>query len=1302
MATWQASAIGFTFAVIGAVVGTYLGGQTALGAQMGMSLGMAIGGAVGGMVGSALYPDRPEIDKVPPPQPGESRVQISSYGAPRGILIGTVRKAGNVLKMQPPVETVRRSKHRQNGVRYYEYTRIYTSTFAIGFGPGPAVGISRLWVNGQVWYDSRDPAGEYYPPGSLEDTQLANINASVDRAAKYFQVYLGTEDQEPDPVLESIFGAGQVPAYRGEILAVFYDFPVGENRGIPTIEAEIVKDGTVSTETWMVDFTDGYPGLTHHQAMDDDGNLIKYDATSGRVITFRAKSNVVLRSFAAPAPAGWQFLGLGFDPNTGLLILGYCYTAGSGYGQVVRHYVVNTSGQVIADPWTAPTVYGGGDAGFQYAFTSDGMVVHYSTSAYYNYSWHYGSLAVLYESVYGGEVDRVWGLNPTSDPTNMAYSRLKPLWADLPDSYSQILGAEVQDLTPYLYLGDGSQYWRFRWADLVKSGTSFPIGTIPEACKTVASILNPRSGYAGAMTDLNGDLLTYDSTNDELYLHAGVSNTIRTRSRVLESGCALDVAVTRICALANVPAAKLDVAALAADKVLGFNVPRVMSARTALETLLRAYQVQAAEVDWKLVFSKLGGASILTIPDDDLGAAEGDQPAENPIVEDRSAGEVDLPSHLLLSYESKKRDYQTAVQPAYRGDRAVIRVQNESIGLVLTDTKAKRLAEILLKAYWNRSSYRYPLPPKYGYLAPGDVITVRGKDMRIVNMTDRNGPIDVTASAEPGGTWTSAAEAQEIGFELIDIEQAAFVPEVVLLDLPALSVDHGQAGCYAAMYGPSYRGGTLQRSSDGGATWQDVAYFGATAAQLGQCTTILGAGRAGHLDYTAGVTVDMSRSGASLASASDAELAAGANLAAIGSAATGWEIVQFKTATLSSGAYVLTGLLRGLYGTAARMAGHGAGEHFVLLGGLAGIEFASIDPAVAGVAMLYRAVNPAGVAGSSFEHAATLLPIQPLPPAAVRAGRTTAGIAIAWARADRYEFAYEDLPDNRDVPMSEVAESYEIDILNPVTLEILRTLAAASRTVTYTAAQQAADGYPALVLSDDCAGSLATNFTDNDAGLAASSFTGGQLVLYCPASSSTAGANATAQKVLNRQGKTVVGLRWQLDVGASELLEDYSTEVVVHKSAPTFATAAWAYGRPEYGVGANSFLALAYHYSSGFYVSVVSRISGAAATVAQVAIAGVNGQWVDLVWQIDWAAHTVTVWMDGVKIIDAAAFSSAIDTPLTSTLQVTFRGNHYGGRYYYMDDIRLAGNMAAAGPLLVDVYQLSAAAGRGVAARASV
>ncbi len=58
----------------------------------------------------------------------------------------------------------------------------------------------------------------------------------------------------------------------------------------------------------------------------------------------------------------------------------------------------------------------------------------------------------------------------------------------------------------------------------------------------------------------------------------------------------------------------------------------------------------------------------------------------------------------------------------------------------------------------------------------------------------------------------------------------------------------------------------------------------------------------------------------------------GANAAAIGSAATGWEMIQFQSATLTGeNMWRLEGLLRGQAGTGdIAAAGHAAGARFVL------------------------------------------------------------------------------------------------------------------------------------------------------------------------------------------------------------------------------------------------------------------------------------------------------------------------------------------------------------------------------------
>jgi hypothetical protein len=59
---------------------------------------------------------------------------------------------------------------------------------------------------------------------------------------------------------------------------------------------------------------------------------------------------------------------------------------------------------------------------------------------------------------------------------------------------------------------------------------------------------------------------------------------------------------------------------------------------------------------------------------------------------------------------------------------------------------------------------------------------------------------------------------------------------------------------------------------------------------------------------------------------------------------------------------------------------------------------------------------------------------------------------MSWIRRTRFGGAW---ADGADVPLNEESERYEIDILNGA--NVVRTMAATSPTVTYTAAEQTAD-----------------------------------------------------------------------------------------------------------------------------------------------------------------------------------------------------------------------------------------------------
>ena len=293
--------VGAVGAIVGGVVGFYSGGPA--GAAYGASLGFSIGGMVGGVAGQVFWPEKTNLNFAPPPQPHETRLQISSWGAPIPIQYGSGRLAGNIIYMSDIIETIERSRHRQDGVRYYEMTKTYTATFAIAFCDGsvPPEGIARIWMNNKIIADFRDP--ELYP-GGYEGLQSVNLETTIARSLVYFTIYYGSESQSCDPALSALLTAAETPAYRGICLIVFIDFPVGEFSGVPTIE---IETGSIGHDVWVerrpIDDNDYQWMFT---ASDGDGSTLLAGKGSSAPGYLYVSTNYGLTWSQVGVPKIWQ------------------------------------------------------------------------------------------------------------------------------------------------------------------------------------------------------------------------------------------------------------------------------------------------------------------------------------------------------------------------------------------------------------------------------------------------------------------------------------------------------------------------------------------------------------------------------------------------------------------------------------------------------------------------------------------------------------------------------------------------------------------------------------------------------------------------------------------------------------------------------------------------------------------------------------------------------------------------------------------------------------------------------------
>jgi len=155
------------------------------------------------------------------PRMRDLRVSASTYGAVIPEIWGTCRVGGNLI-WSAGIREVKQKKRAGKGGGYYnDYSYFVDCAFA--FAKGPVVGVRKLWADGKVIYN-----------GGLHSYSIALLCGGS--AA----IYVGSEEQLPDPTMEAAEGAGNVPAYRDLFYLVFNDLPLKDFGGrVPQMAAEV-------------------------------------------------------------------------------------------------------------------------------------------------------------------------------------------------------------------------------------------------------------------------------------------------------------------------------------------------------------------------------------------------------------------------------------------------------------------------------------------------------------------------------------------------------------------------------------------------------------------------------------------------------------------------------------------------------------------------------------------------------------------------------------------------------------------------------------------------------------------------------------------------------------------------------------------------------------------------------------------------------------------------------------------------------------------------------------------------------
>lgn len=187
------------------------------------AVGTALGGPVGGALGALLGQQADQRLFAPKarhgPRLGDLAVQTSSYGSAIPKIFGLMRVAGTVIWATDLQEHKTKSGGGKGRPKTVEYS--YSANFAVALSGRPIRAVRRIWADGKLL---RGAAGDF-------------------KSETGFRLHLGDEAQAPDPLIASVEGAGQAPAYRGIAFAVFEDFQLADfgNR-IPSLSFEIEAD----------------------------------------------------------------------------------------------------------------------------------------------------------------------------------------------------------------------------------------------------------------------------------------------------------------------------------------------------------------------------------------------------------------------------------------------------------------------------------------------------------------------------------------------------------------------------------------------------------------------------------------------------------------------------------------------------------------------------------------------------------------------------------------------------------------------------------------------------------------------------------------------------------------------------------------------------------------------------------------------------------------------------------------------------------------------------------------------------
>lgn len=1033
--------------ILGAAAGFALAGPLGVSALTAVQVGWTIGSLVDG-------PQGPDVHG---PRLNDLQVQLSTYGKPIPIVYGTMRIAGNIIWAKPIKETANEEEvGKGGGPTSTTYT--YSADFAVGLCEGEIAGVHRIWANGDLLYNAGNDA-------TLEEIIASN------QAADSITFYTGSETQTADPLIQAHKGAANTPAFRGLAYVVFDDLQLEKyGNSIPNLTFEVVSDETVSTrlvrELDTPDTTTSSLSAASTYLCGENGEAVIFiesaaSSSSYEVWVVEADGSQN-KTYNVSIDSLFTFFGIAGGHGDQPALIAASGASAPGFPESFVVYLPNPYDMATAGP-------------FYYTFEGTGLgedpTARTEASAF---QVRDGKLYALTTTQATAELglfsSDLSAPNDSGSPQPMTL--LNSENGDLPSTSSAFL---VSDENIYVLGGDDKiyvlnmdgvlestitftpttsvsyQFWAAAKCWLFEDDGSLFIYDATDKIHRIE--LNGDYSYVGTpapgATSGNDSFLIKDGVlhiydpvigNDKLYAY-------QLYSKADSASTTVKSIVDDLLDRAGLDAAEYTTTSLT-DPVHGYIVSRPMSARAAIEPLQQAYTFDAAEKDGKIVFVKRGGASGLSIPEDDLGATDSDSVELITTVRQQ---EYELPSEVVVNYIDQDRDYQQGAQHAQRINTIQKNVATIQLPIAMTASKAKQISEkILYNAWVEREKFSFQLTNNYIAINPTDVITVTangvGRIMRITRVR-YDAIMQVDCVSEDSQVYISTAVAGTSQ----TVAQQLKLPgntNLAILDAPMLRNADNDLGLYLAAsgYATGWSGAEVFKSLDGGAS-----YLGVEALISGATMGVSNGALADHSstvwDTTSSVTVRLNSG--SLSSSTEELVLNGANYAILGS-----EVLQFVNATLNAdGSYTLDTFLRGRRGTEWATGTHSADDVFVLL---VESDMGRID-AQLNIERHYKGVSFNTLVDSAYAKTATNtgVSLKPFSPTFIQGSRDGSNnLTITWLRRSRYIGS-----GLSTLPLFEESEVYKVEILDAPGGNVLRTLTnPTSESAAYSATDQTNDG----------------------------------------------------------------------------------------------------------------------------------------------------------------------------------------------------------------------------------------------------